>query len=57
MNINIEIIINQSLYDKKVITSEMYNIVGVLFQSDNINTIMPDLELRLTIMASIAQPN
>lgn len=29
--------------------------VGVLFQSDNINTIMPDSELRLTIMASIAQ--
>ena len=31
------------------------NNVGVLFQSDNINTIMPDSELRLTIMASIAQ--
>lgn len=29
--------------------------VGVLFQSDNINTLMPDSELRLTIMASIAQ--
>jgi site-specific DNA recombinase len=29
--------------------------VGVLFQSDNINTLMPDAELRLTIMASIAQ--
>ena len=29
--------------------------VGVLFQSDNINTLYPDSELRLTIMASIAQ--
>ena len=29
--------------------------VGVFFQSDNINTLMPDAELRLTIMASIAQ--
>ena len=29
--------------------------VGVFFQSDNINTLMPDSELRLTIMASIAQ--
>lgn len=29
--------------------------VGVLFQSDNINTLMPDAELRLTIMASLAQ--
>jgi len=29
--------------------------VGVLFQGDNINTLMPDSELRLTIMASIAQ--
>jgi DNA invertase Pin-like site-specific DNA recombinase len=29
--------------------------VGVLFQSDNINTLTPDAELRLTIMASIAQ--
>ena len=33
----------------------LYNNVGVLFQSDNINTIMPDSELRLTIMSSIAQ--
>ncbi len=31
------------------------NGVGVLFQSDNINTMMPDAELRLTIMSSIAQ--
>lgn len=29
--------------------------VGVLFQSDNINTLMPDAELRLTILSSIAQ--
>ncbi len=29
--------------------------VGVLFQSDNINTLMPDSELRLTIMSSVAQ--
>lgn len=31
------------------------NGVGVFFQSDNINTIMPDSELRLAIMASVAQ--
>jgi DNA invertase Pin-like site-specific DNA recombinase len=29
--------------------------VGVYFLSDNINTLLPDSELRLTIMASIAQ--
>ena len=29
--------------------------IGVLFQSDHINTLMPDAELRLTIMSSIAQ--
>ena len=29
--------------------------VGVLFQSDHINTLLPDSELRLTIMSSIAQ--
>ena len=29
--------------------------IGVLFESDNINTLLPDSELRLTIMASIAQ--
>lgn len=29
--------------------------VGVFFQSDNINTLYPDAELRLTIMSSIAQ--
>jgi hypothetical protein len=28
MNIDIEIIINQGLYDKKIITSEMYNKVN-----------------------------
>lgn len=31
------------------------NGIGVLFLNDNINTLMPDSELRLTIMASIAQ--
>ena len=31
------------------------NDVGVLFLSDSINTILPDSELRLTIMSSIAQ--
>ncbi len=31
------------------------NDIGVLFLSDNINTILPDSELRLTIMSSIAQ--
>lgn len=31
------------------------NGVGVIFQTDNINTLMPDAELRLTIMSSIAQ--
>lgn len=29
--------------------------VGVYFQSDNLNTLMPDSELRLTIMSSLAQ--
>ena len=29
--------------------------VGVYFQSDNINTLLPDAELRLTIMSSVAQ--
>ena len=29
--------------------------VGVIFESDNINTLDPDAELRLTIMSSIAQ--
>lgn len=31
------------------------NGVGVLFLNDNINTILPDSELRLTIMSSLAQ--
>ena len=31
------------------------NGVGVYFKSDNINTAMPDSELRLAIMASVAQ--
>lgn len=31
------------------------NGVGVLFESDNINTLMPDSELRLSIMSAIAQ--
>ena len=29
--------------------------IGVFFQSDNLNTLMPDAELRLTILASVAQ--
>lgn len=29
--------------------------VGIVFQTDNINTFYPDAELRLTIMSSIAQ--
>jgi len=33
----------------------LQNGIGVLFQSDNINTLLPDSELRLTIMSSIAQ--
>lgn len=33
----------------------MENGVGVLFESDNINTLMPDSELRLSIMSAIAQ--
>ena len=31
------------------------NGVAVFFVNDNINTILPDAELRLTIMASLAQ--
>lgn len=31
------------------------NGVGVFFQSDNINTVLPDSELRLAIMSSVAQ--
>ncbi|MGL5972963.1 MAG: recombinase family protein [Oscillospiraceae bacterium] len=33
----------------------LQNGVAVFFQSDNINTILPDSELRLTLMSSIAQ--
>ena len=33
----------------------LFNGVGVYFLNDNINTILPDSELRLTIMASVAQ--
>jgi len=33
----------------------LQNGVGVFFQADNINTLLPDSELRLTIMSSIAQ--
>lgn len=33
----------------------LINGVGVFFLNDNINTILPDSELRLTIMASVAQ--
>lgn len=37
-------------------TQELLNNgVGVIFLNDNINTILPDSELRLTIMASVAQ--
>ena len=37
-------------------TQELLSLgVGVFFQSDNINTLLPDSELRLTIMASVAQ--
>lgn len=37
-------------------TQELLSLgVGVLFQSDHINTLLPDSELRLTIMASVAQ--
>ena len=47
---------SRSTLDSIKYTQELlYNNVGVLFQSDNINTIIPDSELRLTIMSSIAQ--
>ncbi len=38
-------------YTQELLTSG----VGVYFLNDNINTILPDSELRLTIMASVAQ--
>lgn len=47
---------SRSTLDSIKYTQELLNNnVGVIFQSDNINTIMPDSELRLTIMSSIAQ--
>ena len=47
---------SRSTLDSIKYTQELLSYdVGVLFQSDNINTIMPDSELRLTIMSSIAQ--
>lgn len=47
---------SRSTVDSIQYTQELltYN-VGVLFQNDNINTLLPDSELRLTIMSSIAQ--
>ncbi|MCL2223657.1 MAG: recombinase family protein [Defluviitaleaceae bacterium] len=47
---------SRSTLDSIKYTQELLAVgVGVLFQSDNINTLMPDSELRLTIMSSIAQ--
>ena len=47
---------SRSTLDSIKYTQELLSYgVGVLFQSDNINTLLPDSELRLTIMASIAQ--
>ena len=47
---------SRSTLDSIKYTQELLHYgVGVLFQSDNINTLEPDSELRLTIMASIAQ--
>ncbi len=47
---------SRSTLDSVKYTQELLNYgVGILFQSDNINTLMPDSELRLTIMSSIAQ--
>ncbi len=39
----------------KYIQELLENNIGVLFQYDNINTLLPDSELRLTIMSSMAQ--
>ena len=50
-----------SRFSRNTLDSIMYtqellsNGVGVYFLNDNINTILPDSELRLTIMSSIAQ--
>ena len=47
---------SRSTFDSIRFTQELLRHgVGVLFQSDNINTFYPDAELRLTIMSSIAQ--
>jgi len=47
---------SRNTLDSIKFTQDLLNYgVGVLFQSDNINTLMPDAELRLTIMSSIAQ--
>jgi len=47
---------SRSTLDSIKYTQELLSYgVGVYFQSDNINTLLPDSELRLTIMASIAQ--
>ena len=47
---------SRSTFDSIRFTQELLRYgVGVLFQSDNINTFYPDSELRLTIMSSIAQ--
>ena len=47
---------SRSTLDSITYTQELLKYgVGVYFQSDNINTLLPDSELRLTIMASIAQ--
>jgi len=47
---------SRSTLDSIKYTQELLSCgVGVLFQSDNINTILPDSELRLAIMSSVAQ--
>ncbi len=47
---------SRSTFDSIKYTQELLsNGVGVFFLNDNINTILPDSELRLTMMASIAQ--
>lgn len=47
---------SRSTLDSIRYTQELFRHgVGVYFQSDNINTLLPDSELRLTIMSSIAQ--
>ena len=47
---------SRNTFDSIKYTQEnLSNGVGVFFLNDNINTILPDSELRLTMMASIAQ--